>query len=360
MAHPDAYLPIDESVKIPDVVKRAARAAEAHYAPTPAEVPDQPQKVTDQSVTSPREGDQPINIAAVPAETPPAAPRPLVTDQVQPAAPVPVPTPEEIKQVDWAAQYNSMRGRWAQSQQILGSAQEQVRTLSAENARMAEALNRRQAEKKLLTPEDEKAYGPELIDMTRRAARDALQQEIDDVRQQQADTVKREQRMQNQMVFNALDTAMPDWRTVNNSDDFKGWLSLPDVYSNRVRHDMLLEAFHAAAVPRILAFFNAYLAEAKATGQLPAPSPTDPANPAHVREAAVTLASLAAPGRAQPASETPKLPSAEPHFTEQQIAEFYSHKGMQRYVGREADRKADEQLIFEAQKAGRIHYTRRH
>ena len=349
MAHPDAYLPIDESVKIPDVVKRAARAAEAHYAPDP----EVPAPAPTSPATPPKEGDQPVNIVAVPAETPPAAPRPLVTEQVQPAAPVPVPSTEEIKTVDYAAEYNSMRGRWAQSQQMVGTLQEQLRNLSAQVAQLAQRPP--EPPKKLLTPEDEKAYGPELLDVMRRGAQEALRPELEDVKRQQAEITRREQKLQNQMVLNSLDTSMPDWRTVNNSDEFKAWLSLPDVYSNRVRHEMLLEAFHAAAVPRILAFFNNYLAEAKATGQLPAPSPAQ----AQSREATIPLATLAAPGRAQPASETPKLPGAEPHFTEEQVAEFYSHKGMQRYIGREADRKADEQLIFEAQKAGRIHYTRR-
>ena len=351
MASPDSYLPIDESVKVPEAVKRAAAAAEAHYAKAPEPVPAQVQTPAAPAPAPAREGDQPINIAAVPAEQPPAAPRPLVTEQVQPAAPVPVPTPAEIKTVDYAAEYNSMRGRWAQSQQIVGTLQEQLRSLAAEVAQLRRPP---EPQKNLLTAEDEKAYGPELIDMTRRAARDAMKDDLAEVKRKQDELNRREQRMQNQMVFNSLDAAMPDWRTTNTSDDFKAWLSLPDVYSGRVRHDMLVEAFQAAAVPRVLAFFNSYLAEAKATGQLPAPQPS-PADPAHARVAAVPLASLAAPGRIQPAPETPRLPADKPHFTRAQISKFYSHEGMAAYRGREADRKADEQLIFEAQREGRIH-----
>ena len=357
MASPDSYLPIDESVKVPEAVKRAAAAAEAHYAKAPAEVPAPAPVPSTVQPADRADPNQPVNIVAVPAETPPAAPRPLVTDQVQPAAPVPVPTPQEIQSVDYAAEYNSMRGRWSQSQRTIEAQQQQLRELSAQVSHLNDIANRRaEPQKKLLTAEDEKAYGPELLDVMRRGAREAVQGDIEEVRRQQAEIAKREQKLQNQMVLNSLDTAMPDWRTVNNSDEFKAWLSLPDVYSNRVRHDMLLEAFQAAAVPRVLAFFSNYLAEAKATGQLPASSPADPAQP---RVPSLSLVTLAAPGRAQPATETPKLPGAEPHFTEEQVAEFYSHKGMQRYVGREADRKADEALIFEAQKAGRIHYNRR-
>ena len=351
MANPDARLPIDETVHVPEAVKRAAAMAEAYYAKaTPSA--DVPAPVPDQT-SPPRKGDQPINIAAVPASTPPVEPRPLVTEQVQPVAPVPVPTPQEIQLVDYASEYNSMRGRWVQSQQTLGAVQEQLRQLSAENARLVEHLNR-PAPQKLLTAEDEKAYGPELLDVMRRGAREALQGDLEEVKRQQAQIAQREQRMQNQMVLNQLDVALPGWRTTNNSDDFKQWLSLPDVYSNRVRHEMLLEAFQAASVPRVLAFFNNYLAEAKATGQLPASQPSPGVEP-QSREAAISLATLAAPGRIQPASETPRLPADKPHFTRAQVAKFYSHEGMKAYVGREADRKADEQLIFEAQREGRIH-----
>ena len=356
MAHPDAQLPVDETVRIPEAVKRAAAAADAHYAKA-APAPDPTPQPAVQPANPPPAGDQPVNITAVPAPAAPAEPRPLITEPVQPAAPVPVPTSEEIRSVDYASEYNSMRGRWDQSQRMLGSVQEQLRQLAEENARLIGVINR-PAPQKLLTPEDEKAYGPELIDMTRRAAREALQPELEDVKRQQAEIAQREQRLQNQMVLNQLDTSLPDWRTVNNSDAFKQWLSLRDVYSNRVRHEMLLEAFQAASVPRVLAFFNNYLAEAKATGQLPAPQPSS-APPAQPREAALPLVTLATPGRVQPASDTARVPDTKPHFTDAQVAEFYSHKGIARYVGREADRKADEQLIFEAQREGRIHFTRR-
>lgn len=334
MADPNAQLPIDDQVRIPEAVKRAAAAADAYFAKAPDQAP--------------------------PTETPPAEPEKGASGDMPPAeqapqpAPEPappVPTTEEIKTVDYAAEYNSMRGRWRQSQDTINSMQSQMSQMGQELQRLTDALQARQAPPKpLLTPEDEKTYGPELIDMTQRAARAAVLNDIEEVRQRQDELARREQRLQNQTVLNQLDVQLPNWRQVNVDPAFLEWLRLPDVYSGGVRGQMLREAFQAASVPRVLAFFNGYLAEAKATGQLAAdPSPA----PAQPRTPAVPLATLAAPGRPLPASDNPRIPD-KPHFTRAQIAEFYSHRGMQRYIGREADRKADEQLIFEAQREGRI------
>jgi hypothetical protein len=103
----------------------------------------------------------------------------------------------------------------------------------------------------------------------------------------------------------------------------------------------------------VLAFFKGYLAEAQATGQLPA-QPTTAAAPAPTRQAAVSLDTLVSPGRAQPAAGSDGQPPEAPIFTHKQIREFYTNEGRARYVGRQADRDADEKLIFEAQKAGRV------
>ena len=96
---PTQLAPIDESVKIPEAVKRAAAFAEAHYAPAaPADVPAQ---VHDQGTqpppAAPTNPDQPINMVVVPTPTPVETPRPLlapgqenVPAQVQPA---PAPQP---------------------------------------------------------------------------------------------------------------------------------------------------------------------------------------------------------------------------------------------------------------------------
>ena len=112
MANPDVQLPVDTSVKLPQSVIDAAKRAEAHYVPAQVQVdPAAPAQVP------PANPDQPVNIVAVPASTVPAEPRPLIAEPVADPAPVQVPVPStaEIKTVDYASEYNSMRGCWVRN-----------------------------------------------------------------------------------------------------------------------------------------------------------------------------------------------------------------------------------------------------
>ena len=359
MANPDAQLPVDSTVKIPQAVIDAGKRAEAYYAPA------QVQPETTPPATPPANPDQPINVVATPAVTAPAEPRPLlqqpVPDQVQqpPAAP-PVPSPQDIANVDYASEYNSMRGRWAQSQQMVGMLQEQLAEQGQQLSEVLRQLNedrqrpQRTQPVRKLTPEDEKTYGPEFLDVARRAAQEAIGPELEELRRQQAESTQREQRTASQLVLNELDDKLPGWRAINTSPEFLAWLRLPDVYSGGVRGNLLRQAFAAASASRVLAFFKGYLTEAQATGQLPAPQPAA-ATQAPARVAAVPLETLAAPGRIQPAPAEQQVSASDtPWVTHKQIRDFYSNEGRARYVGREQDRQNDEQLIFSAQRLGRV------
>jgi hypothetical protein len=357
--------PIDESVKIPEAVRRAAALAEAHYAAAPAQVQPAAAQPDIKPATQPQNPDQPINVVAVPAPTERTEPRPLLTEQVPAQAQVPAQSqvdPAAPPQVDAAAQpdnwehrYLSMKGRYDQSQQIMGGMQEQMQSMNTELQRLIGRVQQEppQKRKPVITPEDEKTYGPELIDLARRAAREELQPQIEQARQESHRSAQRSQGLAEQDVRNQLDAQLPNWRAINTDPGFLQWLRLPDLYSGGVRSNLLTQAFQAASAPRVLAFFKGYLAEAQATGQLPAQQ-TTAATPAPTRQAAVSLDTLVSPGRAQPAPGSDGQPPEAPIFTHRQIREFYTNEGRARYVGRQADRDADEKLIFEAQKAGRV------
>jgi hypothetical protein len=157
-----------------------------------------------------------------------------------------------------------------------------------------------------------------------------------------------------QRMENELDSRLPQWRDINVSARFKQWVGLRDVYSNQLRRNLIGEAAKAADAPRVAAFFQAFLNEEQATGQMPAPQQPPPEAPAP-RQAAVDLGSLAAPGRAKPASGNGLAVAADkPVFTRAQISHFYSNAGRAAYAGREADRKRDEQALFAAQTEGRV------
>ena len=167
-----------------------------------------------------------------------------------------------------------MKGRYDQSQQILGGMQEQMTEMSRELDRLSSAVQQppRDAARpvRVLTPQDEETYGRELLDVAKRAAIEATQADISALREETQRANERAQRAAENEVRAELDRAVPNWREINNNPDFLAWLRLPDVYSNAIRQTLLTRAFTAASAPNVIAFFKGYLAEAQATGQLPA------------------------------------------------------------------------------------------
>ena len=118
---------------------------------------------------------------------------------------------------------------------------------------------------------------------------------------------------------------------------------------------MLDAAYQAASAPRVLAFFNGFIADEVATGNIEPPVAAQQSTPAP-RQAATTLEQIAAPGRARPASggNTPAPADDKPTFTRAQIARFYSEVRAGVYSGRDTEKNAFEQSIFLAQREGRI------
>jgi hypothetical protein len=260
-----------------------------------------------------------------------------------------------------------MKGRFDQSQHTLGQMQEQMSELGDELQRTQHALQlaranmvprtqqpQQRGQPHTVTKEDEETYGPELIDFVTRAARGAVEPDLKQVAQQVRQTSQAVRQTAQQRMEADLDARLPEWRELNTHPRFKQWASLPDVYSRQVRKNLINDAAKAADAPRVAAFFQAFLAEEQATGQMPAPQYQPPEAPAP-RQAAVELSSLAAPGRAKPASGNGVAAAADkPVFTRAQIRHFYSNEGRMAYNGREADRKRDEAAIFAAQSEGRV------
>ncbi len=342
--------PVDTSVTIPEHVRRAAELAESFY-----KKPEEPAKeaAIEKPVEAPWAGDLP------PAEAPPA---PEAPPPVQAKNEPVTPTKQEIHENDWASRYNSMKGRYDAAQRTIGSMQEQMSQLGDELVRTQALLRGQQPVEqqrptnnnvKLITAEDEQAYGPELIDLARRAAAETLGPEIEMLRSQNQSLQKRVTTTAQSEVRSALDSQVPNWKAVNKSPEFKQWLSLRNVYTGEVRQQMLNEAYSAADAPKVAAFFKDFLREGIATGQVtPAPQQEQPPAP---RIAAVPLETLAAPGRARPASgESPASPADKPIYTRAQIATFYSHVRQGAYAGRETEKARLEQSIFAAQAEGRV------
>ena len=337
---PETLAPVDTTVSVPESVRRAAAAAEAahkqaYQTPDPVVNGETPAPVVDPAT-------------AVATAEPAAQSAPI-------AQPAPTPEAAPAGDVDWEARYHSMKGRFDQSQRTIGSMQGQMSELGDELVRTQSLLTPRQQPQqqqpqRLLTDEDKATYGEELLNVVQRAAVEAVAPEINQLRQRNQQLEKKVQQHDQNGIFAALDQAVPNWREINESDRFKAWCRLPDLYSGVLRGRLLNDAFRAGQSPRVAQFFRGFLAEEVATGQEPAPLP-----PAVERTAAVPLETLAAPGRAKPATgaDNTNPPADKPIITRAQISAFYDQVRRGAYAGRDADKARDEAIIFAAQREGR-------
>lgn len=351
---PEALAPVDTSVAVPASVRQAAEAAEAlHKAAYPQSngeaPPEQPQ---------PQQQELPLEQPpAPPVQEPPRAPEPDHRS-----------VPETGETGSWEHRYLAMKGRFDQSQLSLGQMQEQLSQLGDELMRTQQALQmaraglagtpqqpqQRQQKPRTITEQDVETYGPELVDFVTRAARGAVAPDLDQVAQQVRQTTQHVRQTAQERMEMALDARLPEWRAINDSARFKQWVGLRDIYSGQVRRNLILDAAKAADAPRVAAFFQAFLAEERATGQLPDEQPQPPAPPAP-RQAAVSLDSLATPGRAKPASGNGYAGAADkPVITRAQISEFYARVRRGEYAGRDQDKDRDEAAIYAAQREGRV------
>ena len=345
MATPQTSLPVDPDIKVPEAVKRAAAKAESFYAADPPADPAQP---------------------LVPAQVQPAPQPLLVPAQVQepPPAPHPAPAPPAAppEPPNFEHQYNSMKGRYDASQRTIGSLQEQMSQMGDELMRVQQVLtnpniNRNPSlpgniQPAYITDEDVKNYGPDLIDLQKRAAREALEPTLTALQEENRRLNQAVNQQRTQDIYERLDTGMPDWRQVNDDPRWRQWLRLRDFNSSPIRQEQLNRAMQAADAPRVLAFFKRFQDEEAATGQTSATQPPQPQT--EPRVAAIPLTSLASPGRLNPAPGNTQAPDSKPIWTHQEIKNFYNAVRTNYFSGRDADKTRIEADIFAAQKEGRV------
>lgn len=257
----------------------------------------------------------------------------------------------------WKHKYQSLHGRY---QSEVPKLRDQLKTQGQEITNLNRLLSTVQrpepakpAEpaKSLVTPEEVAEYGPELIDLMSRVAKEAAapyQAEIAGLKNQikqfggQVATGARAQ------LLATLEDKVPDWQDINVSQEFLAWLALPDAYSGGTRHELLNAAFARNDSARVVNFFKGFLAEMAAM----APAEEEPGKRVQPK---VPLKDLAAPGRAK-SSAAPNggTPAEKPIFTTSQITKFFTEKGMGKWRGREKQAQEMEAAIFLAQQEGRI------
>jgi hypothetical protein len=212
-----------------------------------------------------------------------------------------------------------------------------------------------------LKEEEIQDYGEEFFDVVGRRAKE----EFDPILDQLGERIKRlesgqqavgqvVEQTQKRSMMDQLTDAVPEWRTINHHPDFFQWLSYPDPYSGRQRHEMLKEAYSRHDVQRVVNFFKGFVTEATGTPPNASSSPRSSAPPPANGSASErpSLEDFAAPGRARSAPQN--LPPEKPVYTQAQIAQFATDKRKGLYRGREAEAEAYERDIFQAQHEGRI------
>lgn len=341
---------IDILNKIPPGVKAAAaRADELH------------QQIYGQAQEAGHEGDDAGDtFEGKPDER---SPTPAPAPEPAPQAPVPQAQAEtDGKARNWENDYKAMKGRYdsetGRLQSQLTTALEELRNLRGLIASMPVQTQQNAPDlnpKSLLTPEEVTEYGSEFLGVVGKKAKEEILPELSTVRSE-LEQIKSQINGVNTFVaesardrmMNRLTEVVPGWEAQNEDPAFLAWLKLPNPYTGGIRHDELSAAWERNNTPRVLAFFNGFLAEKAATspaGQQVqiegAPAPK------------VDLAKLAAPGRAKTAAAAP-APTEKPSFTRSEIAKFYADVLNGTYKGRDAEKDRIEAQIFAAQREGRI------
>jgi len=341
------FAEVDPNVSIPPAVKAlAARADQAFkQAYAPEEVKDGVQETEQEAPT-----DTEAKI--------PEAPAPEAKD-ITPQGNEQKAKPEDEQ--SWEHRYKSMKGRFDRSEaqvralsEQIASLQNVIATMQVQQPPLSDDPAELRAER-LITPEEEQDYGSEFLSVVGKKAKEELSPEVAQLKKEIASLksqlagvggyVQQDARSRMEATMN---DRLPNWQEVNVDPNFLSWLKLPDPYSGVIRHELLKAAYERNDTPRVMAFFQGFLAEEAAT----APAEAGPDNQG-TTVPKVPLEKFAAPGRAKTAAAS-GAPAEKPSFTRAQIAKFYADSAAGKFRGKEAEKDRIERQIFEAEREGRI------
>lgn len=342
--------PVDPNVVVPArVTANSSRADELHRQAYPT--------------NSPQPDPAPVQISPQPVTAPVTQPQPQPQpQQSQPQVGDPRAT---WGATEWMNHAKSMEGRFRQSSEQVMTLQGTVSALGDELVQSQSRVPSPQpqfqtpvvpAPVPLLTPQDVETYGEDFLGVAQRAALQAVQPHLNNLEARNRQLEQRLRKNSIQTVESLLDREVPNWPQINLSPRFKSWLRQREIYTGRLRSDLLKEAHQAADAARVLNFFQGFLAEEEATGSTefssgnqPSPLAATPHTPA------IELQTLAAPGHARPAQGASPTSASDPQWiTRGQITEFYTNVRKGVYAGRDADYHNDQAFIFECQRAGRV------
>lgn len=328
-----------------------------------------------------KEREDKLKLVEQPPEAPPAEPAPAAgaaenVDETPPAEGKEAPQPEaweqkyRVLQGKYNAevprlqrQLNDLMGRFEQTTQQLTATQNMLASLHQQRAAPSAGQAAAPAgQSKLVKDEEIRDYGPDLIDVMRRVAREEVapvvdqtiqpvKQQLEQVNRQASQVADRTLQTEQEKLFATLDKEIPDWRTVNRDEGFLAWLGQPDPYSGEQRGVLLKRAYERLDIPRVLTFFRGYRNEnAVVTPPAAAPAPATEAAAGPQQK----LENLVAPGTPKAGSTGAPSTAGKRIWTQAEIKKFYSDCAAGRYARMKDRRDEIERDIFAAQLEGRI------
>ena len=223
----------------------------------------------------------------------------LATMESAPAQPVEEPTPVSLLSENEIEEYGeSIDIMRKVSQEVSGSHEQQIKALTEQVQQLQGALVPR----------------------------------VEHIAQQQTQTAE-------QNFWAELSSAVPNWRDINDNQDFQAWLLEVDPLSGMPRQAFLEDAQRNMDARRAAGFFTSW------------PGSTTPAQSTSPKQSS-ELERQVAPGKGRsgpaPTSNEGKV------YTTKDITKFFDDVRFGRFKGKEAERDAIEQDIFVAQREGRI------
>ena len=332
---------------VPEQVRRAAeRADELHN-----QVYGQPANPEE----PPTEPEDPAPEAEQAAETP------AVSTEETPAPEQPSQAPEAEKPSDWEHKYRSLQGVLSAEQRAWKAEKAQlesrIQALEAATKQAPEQPDPAPPKVSRLTQNDIETYGPELVDVIKRAAAEMadeivaqrmqeIKPELEQTRKKVTEVAGTVYQNAQERFFGELAKAVPDWQQINTDQRWLDWLGEVDPLSGVPRQVYLDNASHRLDHARAATLFKAFKEAAglsKPAEPTPTPAPAAPTKP-ELSPQPRTVGNAVAP--------TPRTP--EVGVTRAEIDAHYAQAARSREYRVSQEYQAMEQRIATALAAGRV------
>lgn len=216
------------------------------------------------------------------------------TPDPQPAEPQPQPqvTPPEPSEPepDWKQRAKTLEGKYnAEVPRLHG----QLKDLNSQLSQALEEIHKLKTaqptppeprRQELITKDDEETFGSDLIDLSRRVVREEfaqlapqvigeLRKEFAPIREQVGEVQKETAQTKEDRFWTSVDSAVPDWREIDQDPQWLEWLGEVDPMVGKTRQEALNDAHNSLDAARVASIFKVWKGAFRP--EQPAPQPTN-------------------------------------------------------------------------------------